>query len=250
MKRKTIAILACALAGTALMTSCAAPPAADAESPKATAAQQKPQITILYDAFGKDPAMKKDWGFSALVETGGKRILFDTGNNSEIFAANAKAKGVDLSKLDFVVMSHRHGDHMGGLNHLLSVNPNVKIYAPKEAFGIYGAALPSTFYRKNESLPPEQRYFDGKPPETLRFGTPWPKANFTWVGESTEVAPGIQVTALKGNWGVDHSLVELSLAIDTPDGTVVVLGCGHATVEKHLENARAAINKPILLVAG
>src|SRR5271156_994877 len=36
-----------------------------------------------------------------------KRILFDTGNNPEILARNAKAKGVDLTKLDFVVMSHR-----------------------------------------------------------------------------------------------------------------------------------------------
>ena len=36
------------------------------------AAEPKSQITILYDAFGKDAAMKKDWGFSALVEVAGK----------------------------------------------------------------------------------------------------------------------------------------------------------------------------------
>jgi glyoxylase-like metal-dependent hydrolase (beta-lactamase superfamily II) len=52
--------------------------------------------------------MKKDWGFSALVEVAGKRILFDTGNDRDIFAANIKAKGIDLANLDFVVMSHRH----------------------------------------------------------------------------------------------------------------------------------------------
>ena len=59
--------------------------------------------------------MQKDWGYAALVEYGGKPILFDTGNNPEILAQNAKAKDIDLSKLDFAVMSHRHGDHMGGL---------------------------------------------------------------------------------------------------------------------------------------
>ena len=53
------------------------------------AAEAKDQITILYDAFGTDEAMTKDWGFSALVEIAGKRILFDTGNDPEIFAANA-----------------------------------------------------------------------------------------------------------------------------------------------------------------
>ena len=113
---------------------------------------QKNRITVLYDAFGKNPAMKKDWGYSALVEVGGKRILFDTGDNPDIFAQNVKAAGVDLKNLDFVVLSHRHGDHMGGLTHLLSVNPSVKIYAPKEPFGVYGSSLPSSFYRKAESL--------------------------------------------------------------------------------------------------
>jgi 7,8-dihydropterin-6-yl-methyl-4-(beta-D-ribofuranosyl)aminobenzene 5'-phosphate synthase len=76
------------------------------------------QITVLYDAFGQTSAMQKDWGYAVLVEYGGKRILFDTGNNPDILAQNAKAKDIDLSKLDFVVMSHRHGDHMGGLAYL------------------------------------------------------------------------------------------------------------------------------------
>ena len=132
------------------------------------------QITILYDAFGKTSTMKKDWGFSALIEYGGKRILFDTGNNAEIFAQNVEAKGIDLRQLDFAIVSHRHGDHMSGLNHLLKVNPAVKIYAPQENFGVFGATLPGTFYRRNESLPSEMRYFDGRPPEALRFGSPWP----------------------------------------------------------------------------
>ena len=82
-----------------------------------TAAAAESKITILYDAFGTDAAMKKDWGFSALVEVAGKRILFDTGNDGETFAANVKAKGVDLTNLDFVILSHRHSDHMAGLAH-------------------------------------------------------------------------------------------------------------------------------------
>src|SRR5207245_3019427 len=85
-------------------------------------------------------------------------------DNPDILAKNAKAKAVDLSSLDFVVMSHRHGDHMGGLGYLLSVNPRVKIYAPRENSGVYGFSLPSAFYRKDESLPPEQRYYAGTPP--------------------------------------------------------------------------------------
>src|SRR5580692_8161158 len=104
-----------------------------------SAAAETARITVLYDAFGKDAAMTKDWGYAALVEINGKRILFDTGNDPAIFAKNVKTKGVDLTKLDFVVLSHRHTDHVGGVSYLLRANPKVKIYAPKDGmFGIFG----------------------------------------------------------------------------------------------------------------
>lgn len=208
------------------------------------------QITILYDAFGQDDALKKDWGFSALIEIDGKRILFDTGNNSEIFAHNVKAKKVDLTNLDFVIMSHRHGDHMGGLNHLLSINKNVPIYAPKENFGVFGASLPGSFYKPNKSLPSEMRYFDGDPPEKLHFGTPWPDGKFNWITQSTEVAPGFHLILLKGSWGVDLDVMELSLAIETPQGTVLIVGCSHPTIEKIVEATKKVIDQPIHLVLG
>ena len=80
----------------------------------AVAAAPENRITILYDAFGKDASMRKDWGFSALVEIAGKRILFDTGDNSDIFAANVKAKNVDLTNLDFVVLSQSAWGPHGG----------------------------------------------------------------------------------------------------------------------------------------
>lgn len=208
------------------------------------------QITVLYDAFGKTSTMTKDWGFSALIEYGGKRILFDTGNNADIFAHNVDAKGIDLRQLDFAVVSHRHGDHTSGLNHLLKVNPNVRIYAPQENFGVFGAALPGTFYRRNDSLPPDMRYFDGAAPETLRFGSPWPAANFAWITKTTEVAPGFHLILLNGTWGADLEVKEISLAIDTPDGIVLIVGCSHPTIEKIVEAARSALNKPIHLVLG
>jgi 7,8-dihydropterin-6-yl-methyl-4-(beta-D-ribofuranosyl)aminobenzene 5'-phosphate synthase len=116
------------------------------------------KITILYDAFDADAAMKEGWGFSTLIEVAGKRILFETNNDSDVFATNVKA-GIDLGNLDFVVPSHRHSVAPP----LLSVNPRVKIYAPREGFDIYGSSLPSNFYRKDETLPPQMRYYDGKP---------------------------------------------------------------------------------------
>ena len=229
------------------LESCASPsPSAEKMS---AASPAKPRITILYDAFGKSIGMTKDWGFAALVEANGKRILFDTGDNPDIFARNVKAAGVDLTTLDFVVMSHRHGDHMGGLTHLLSVNPKVKIYAPKEGFGVYGASLPSSFYRKDEALPAEMRYYGGQPPEVMKFGSAWPSAHFELIDKTTEVAPGLTLIALVSDAPGTKELKELSLAINTPDGVVLVVGCSHPGIEAIVAEA-AKINPRIRFIAG
>ncbi len=212
-------------------------------------AQSENRVTILYDAFGKSSLLKKDWGFAAFVEYGGKRVLFDTGNNADIFAHNVEVSGVDLEKLDFAIISHRHGDHTSGLNYLLSVNPTLRIYAPKEGFGVFGAALPGTFYRRDESLPGYMRYYDGQSPEKLIFGTPWPVASFVWIDSLTEVTPGIFVISTVSETPGTLELRELSLAIRTPKGLVLVVGCSHPGIEKILD-ASVAIDKHVHLIIG
>jgi 7,8-dihydropterin-6-yl-methyl-4-(beta-D-ribofuranosyl)aminobenzene 5'-phosphate synthase len=208
------------------------------------------RVTILYDSFGKSPTLTMDWGFAALVDYGGKRILFDTGNNAQIFEHNVKAAGVDLQKLDFVVMSHRHGDHMGGLAYLLKVNPTVKIYAPKERSGVYGDDQPSsTWYRKDPSLPAEQRYYSGAPPEIIHMGEAWPSANFQLIDKNVEIVPGMYLIALVSDKPGTLELRELSLAIRTPDGLVLVVGCSHPGVE-HIVQEASAIDPHINLLFG
>jgi 7,8-dihydropterin-6-yl-methyl-4-(beta-D-ribofuranosyl)aminobenzene 5'-phosphate synthase len=207
------------------------------------------RVTILYDAFGKSPGLERDWGYSALVEYHGKRILFDTGNDPVIFARNVKAAGVDLRNLDFAIVSHRHLDHTAGLNHLLSVNPGVRIYAPKEAFGAFGSSLPSRFYRRHDSLPREMRYFDGEPEDTLAFGTAWPRGRFVMVDAPLEVAPGVHLIALVSDAVGTRELRELSLALETPDGMVVVVGCSHPGVERIVE-AAAGIDPRVRMLFG
>jgi 7,8-dihydropterin-6-yl-methyl-4-(beta-D-ribofuranosyl)aminobenzene 5'-phosphate synthase len=208
------------------------------------------RVTILYDSFGKSPTLTMDWGFAALVDYGGKRILFDTGNNAQIFEHNVKAAGVDLQKLDFVVMSHRHGDHMGGLAYLLKVNPTVKIYARKERSGVYGDDQPSsTWYRKDPSLPAEQRYYSGAPPEIIHMGEAWPSANFQLIDKNIEIVPGMYLIALVSDQPGTLELRELSLAIRTPDGLVLVVGCSHPGVERIVQEA-SAIDPHINLLLG
>jgi 7,8-dihydropterin-6-yl-methyl-4-(beta-D-ribofuranosyl)aminobenzene 5'-phosphate synthase len=245
MKRRDLITTALA-APHVLIAGCASP-----ASPSASRIRdpKKAQITVLYDAFGRDPALQKDWGYAAFIEIGGKRILFDTGNNAEVLSKNAAAKRVDLAKLDFVVMSHRHGDHMGGMSHLLDVNPKVQIFAPKEGFGVYGADLPSAFYRKDEALPAEQRYYGGNPPDVMRFGSAWPQANITLVDKPTLIATGIHLISLVSDKPGTLELRELSLAMETPDGMVILVGCSHTGID-NIVKAAAAIQPKIQLVAG
>ena len=194
--------------------------------------------------------MTKGWGYAAWVEISGKRILFDTGDDPGIIAKNAKAKGVDLTRLDFVVLSHRHSDHVGGFSFLQSVNPKVKIYAPRRILVSLGSDfLPSTFYRKDDSLPAEMRYYSGTPPETMKFGTAFPGANIQLIDKTTEVAPGITLIALISDAPGTKELKELSLAINTPDGLVLVVGCAHPGIEAIVGEA-ARINPHIHFIAG
>jgi 7,8-dihydropterin-6-yl-methyl-4-(beta-D-ribofuranosyl)aminobenzene 5'-phosphate synthase len=213
------------------------------------AAESTNRVTILYDAFGKSPQLTKAWGFSALVEYGGKRILFDTGGDAEILEHNVKALGVDLTKLDFVVISHRHGDHTSGLNYLLRVNPGVKIYTPADPWGPFGWGAPNSFYRKDESLGTAMRYFDGNPPATLLASALWPQANFTRVEATTEIAPGIYLVPTTSQVTGTLELREISMAIRGPEGLIIVDGCSHAGVEKVLE-AAAKIDPHVYMLVG
>jgi len=208
------------------------------------------RVTILYDAFGGRPDMVRDWGFAALVEYGGKRILFDTGNDAAIFARNVQALGVDLGRLDFVVISHRHGDHTSGLTEVLRRNPRVKIYAPREAFGTFGSTLPISFYRRDGSLPDSMRYFAGSPPAQLTSGTVWPQANIVWIDTLTEVAPGIAIVSTVSRTPGTLEIRELSLAVRGPDGLLLIVGCSHPGIETILEATRPLGNQVHIIFGG
>jgi 7,8-dihydropterin-6-yl-methyl-4-(beta-D-ribofuranosyl)aminobenzene 5'-phosphate synthase len=213
-------------------------------------AQAPGRITVLYDAFGKSALVKKDWGFAALVEYAGNRILFDTGNDADTFADNVKSLGLDLGTLDFVVISHRHSDHTTGLSYLLAVNPKVKIYVPDERFGIFGGSVSPSIYRTQPTLPNEMRYFGGNPPERIQSGSPWPQANFIPLKEVTEVASGFYLIPTVSQIPGTLELHELSLAIRTPKGLVLVVGCSHAGIENILHLAATVDQHLALLVGG
>ena len=208
------------------------------------------KVTILYDAFGESKELTKDWGFSALVEHDGMRILFDTGGNAAIFEHNVKALGVDLTKLDFVVISHRHADHTTGLRYVLSVNPRVTVYVPADgANGFGGAPIPDAFFRADDSLPTKMRYFAGTEPEHLTFGKLHDSGNFVLVSQLTEVSPRIFLVRTVSQKTGSLELPELTLAIKRSNGLLLVDGCSHAGIEAIL-GATSAVDPRTEIVFG
>jgi 7,8-dihydropterin-6-yl-methyl-4-(beta-D-ribofuranosyl)aminobenzene 5'-phosphate synthase len=218
-------------------------------TPAALLAQSPTRITILVDAFADRPDVKRDWGYSALVEHAGKRILFDAGNDSELFRHNVEVLGIDLTNLDAVVISHRHGDHTDGLKHLLAVNPGVVIYVANDEY--FGGPTPRRFFERSvPSLPTRMRYFDGAPPDPVPHGGPWNHANLHRVAGSREIAPSIRVVSNLSSGPSFTETPELSLVLDTPHGQVVLVGCSHPGIEAILASVEARTRPVRSLIGG
>ncbi len=191
------------------------------------------RVTILNDAFGDRPALEQDWGYSALIEFEGKRILFDTGDNIEVFRRNVEKMGVDLTRLDMVVITHAHGDHTSGLRYVLSKNPKVKLYVPDDPY-FTGSVLPAAFLSTDarSELPAKMRYFRGNARPEPKGWVAWTDTNMTAVSEAMTIAPHVRLVSLVSEKPAFKGLREISLVLDTPTGAVVFVGCSHPGIER------------------
>ena len=97
------------------------------------------KVVIVYDNTSASEDLVADWGFSALIEAHGRRILFDTGANGSILLQNMEKLGIDPQSIEEILISHDHWDHTGGLAEILKIKP-VKVYIPKSASEPMGAS--------------------------------------------------------------------------------------------------------------
>lgn len=86
------------------------------------------RIAVVYDNNPYKAGFTTAWGFACVIKGTEKTILFDTGGNSAVLLNNMQQLGIDPEEIDIVVLSHIHGDHVGGLNGFLKENFNVTVY--------------------------------------------------------------------------------------------------------------------------
>ncbi|MBQ6035708.1 MAG: MBL fold metallo-hydrolase, partial [Lachnospiraceae bacterium] len=98
-------------------------------------------VSLMENVSGR-AGCPSEHGLSLYIETGGHRILSDTGATG-LFAQNAASLKVDLSSVDIVFISHAHYDHTGGLRTFAGINKNAVIYAQKSAIREYYHVTPS-----------------------------------------------------------------------------------------------------------
>lgn len=90
------------------------------------------KLTVLADNRSLDPSLETEHGLCIYLDTGRIKVLLDTGA-SDVFLRNAAVMGIDLADVDYIFISHGHGDHAGGLEHILDHNDKAKVIVSSEA---------------------------------------------------------------------------------------------------------------------
>ncbi len=196
-------------------------------------------VTVLVEGMAGYHSVLGEWGVSFLIESGQHQILFDTGRGQTLLH-NAKALNVDLSKTDAIVMSHAHTDHSGGIEKAIKVCSPIDLYAHPGAF--------------------QARYWKWSS-QVLKIGPPISiqqardrVRSFVETEQPTDVCDGVMVTGeiprrndFESEGGLEEAFLDerletpdpvlddQALFFRTPEGLVIVLGCGHSGVVNTME---------------
>lgn len=215
------------------------------------------KITTLSENTAGALGFLAEWGLSVLVETDDVRILLDTGLSVSV-VHNAGILGIDLSKVDNIVLSHGHADHTGGLQSVLrQMGKKVEIIAHP---GVWEAKYtgPREERRRNIGIP-----FSRQELEALGAGFRFSKEpvkitdNIMTTGEVPMVTDFEQIEANRffikedSGWRADELADDLALIINTEPGLVVILGCAHRGIINTLYHAQKITGrKEIRMVIG
>jgi len=191
-------------------------------------------------------------GFSAILDTGDNVILIDTGPNADVLLNNMETLGYDPKDIDYVVLTHGHYDHTGGLKGLVEARKGETIVI----------AHPDVFSDKFSIEGRRIRYI-GIPfsrEELVSLG-----ARFLLTRNSLKIAEGVMFSGeipreywtrttghvvVNGNLVEDPLLDDISVILELERGLVVISGCGHSGLKNIVTHAKRLGNKPVMAIVG
>jgi 7,8-dihydropterin-6-yl-methyl-4-(beta-D-ribofuranosyl)aminobenzene 5'-phosphate synthase len=172
------------------------------------------KFSILFDNYNYNKELQSLWGFSCLIKTYNKTILFDTGSNGRILLKNAKKMGIDFKDIDIVFISHNHWDHIGGLDTVIEENPDILLIVP--------SSLSKHLIRDLKTLVKEVMV----------------------INQFTQLTDHLYSTGLAGD-----DMPEQSLIIEENNQLYVIGGCSHPGIDT-FENIAKTLQKPIKYTIG
>lgn len=208
------------------------------------------KITVLSTMLADGPELG-EWGFAALVEADGHRILFDTGAHSDLVLKNCRSLEIDLSTVPEVILSHSHWDHVGGL-----ITLRQSVLADKKPAALSRVHVGGgIFYPRLGAAPP----LEANPMVLIKSQYEQSGGIFVVHEKPVQIYPGVWLTGPvprkypERNWsgndkvktpaGImeDNLPEDMALVFDTDEGLVVLTGCGHAGVINIIDYARTFV---------
>ena len=210
--------------------------------------------TLIENTMGEHLALINEHGISFYIEKDGHKLLFDTGQ-SENFLHNAGEMRIDLSDLEYVVLSHGHYDHSGGLKYLTEVAKGFTLFMGKgffdekyafrnNSYEFLGNNFDETFL-KDKNIPYQ---FVTEDIKEILPGV-YVVTRFPRVHTKEVINPRFMIRK-EGRFEQDSFEDEVLIAIDTPKGVVVILGCSHPGMRNMIDAVRTRLNKPVYAVLG
>ena len=173
------------------------------------------KITMVYDNNAHDKRLRTAWGFACVVQLQDTTVLFDTGGDGSILLSNTQRLGIEPRQIDMVVLSHVHGDHIGGLPAFLANNHDVIVVMP--------ASFPTGFEEEVRSA----------------------GARLKEISRPEQLAAHVFTTGELG-----EAIKEQSLVISSQAGLVIITGCAHPGVVRIVEQTKRLLEGRVALVLG
>ena len=215
----------------------------------------KTNITILAENTARDPGLLAEHGLAYWIEYDGRRVLLDSGQGG-VLVGNAYRLGIVLHDLDALVLSHGHYDHTGGVANALKTNRSVMVHAHRP-LSPESSSAKGTVFRGRSGCPTRP----SRPSETRAIVWSTSSSLPPCLKDLWRPVPVPRLTDFEdvgGPFYLDDACTrpdpledDQSVFFDTPQGTVVLLGCAHSGVINTLRYIRQLTgDRPLHAVFG